>query len=143
GLGQTPRGVGGGTGFVDLDNDGWLDLFLVTGHVYPEVAQTKTEAAYRQRKVVYRNLGNNRFAEVTDRLGPPATTPKAGRGAAFGDFDNDGRIDVAVANVNDQPDLFHAASDRTNHWITLKLVGVRSNRDAIGARVHLAAGDAQ
>jgi len=143
GIGLNTRWLGWGTGFVDLDNDGWLDLFLVNGHVYPEVAQIKTEAAYRQRKVVYRNLGNNRFADVTDRLGPPATTPKAGRGAAFGDFDNDGQIDVAIANVNDQPDLFRSQADPANHWITLKLVGVQSNRDAIGARVHAVAGGVQ
>jgi hypothetical protein len=143
GIGLNTRWLGWGTGFVDLDNDGWLDLFLVNGHVYPEVAQIKTEAAYRQRKVVYRNLGNTRFAEVTDRLGPPATTPKAGRGAAFGDFDNDGQIDVAIVNVNDQPDLFRLKGDPANHWVTVKLVGVQSNRDAIGARVHAVAGGVQ
>ena len=143
GIGLNTRWLGWGTGFVDLDNDGWLDLFLVNGHVYPEVAQIKTEAAYRQRKVVYRNLGNNRFAEVTDRLGPPATTPKAGRGAAFGDFDNDGQIDVAIVNVNDQPDLFRLTGDPANHWVTVKLVGVQSNRDAIGARVHAVAAGVQ
>jgi enediyne biosynthesis protein E4 len=140
GLGINTRWLGWGTGFVDLDNDGWLDLFLANGHVYPEVVRLKTEAAYKQRKVVYRNLGNGRFADVTARLGPPATTPKAARGAAFGDFDNDGRVDVAIANVNDQPDLFRSMGDGTNHWVTLTLVGVRSNRDAIGARVHLVAG---
>ena len=69
--------------FVDLDNDGWLDLFLTNGHVYPEVARLKTEAAYKQRKVVYRNLGNGRFADVTERLGPPATTPKAEAAKTF------------------------------------------------------------
>jgi len=89
------------------------------------------------------NLGNNRFVDVTDRLGPPATTAKAGRGAAFGDFDNDGQIDVAIANVNDQPDLFRLKGDPANHWITVKLVGVQSNRDAIGARVHAVAGGVQ
>jgi enediyne biosynthesis protein E4 len=143
GIGVNTRWLGWGTAFVDLDHDGWLDLFLVNGHVYPEVVQIKTEAAYRQRKVVYRNLGNGRFLDVTDRLGEPVTTPKAGRGAAFGDFDNDGRIDVAVANVNDTPDLFRLKVDAANHWVTIKLVGVESNRNAIGARVHLTAGEAQ
>src|SRR5947208_13569707 len=98
GIGINTRWLGWGTGFVDLDHDGWLDLFLTNGHVYPEVVQIKTEAAYKQRKVVYRNLANGRFADVTDRVGEPLTIPKAGRGAAFGDFDNDGRIDVAIAN---------------------------------------------
>jgi hypothetical protein len=89
---------------------------------------------------VYRNLGNGRFEDVTERVGPPLTTPKAARGAAFGDIDNDGWIDVAIANVNDRPDLYRIRGDASRHWIELKLVGVKSNRDAIGARVHLVAG---
>jgi hypothetical protein len=128
---------------VDFDNDGWLDLFLTNGHVYPEVRQLKTEAGYEQRKVVYRNLGNGRFADISERLGPPVTTPKAGRGTAFGDFDNDGQIDVAIANVNDRPDLFRLKGDARHHWVTLTLTGVASNRNAIGARVRCVAGGAQ
>ncbi|PYR95482.1 MAG: hypothetical protein DMF84_00885 [Acidobacteria bacterium] len=143
GIGMNTRWLGWGTAFVDLDNDGWLDLFLTNGHVYPEVRQLKTEAGYAQRKVVYRNLGNGRFADVSEQLGAPVTTPKAGRGAAFGDFDNDGQIDIAIANVNDQPDLYRLKGDTRNHWITLKLVGTISNRDAIGARVRLVTGDVQ
>jgi len=143
GIGVNTRWLGWGTAFVDLDHDGWLDLFLSNGHVYPEVVQIKTEAAYKQRKVVYRNLGNGRFADVTDRVGEPLTIPKAGRGAAFGDFDNDGAIDVAIANVNDLPDLFRLKVDGANHWVTFRLVGVESNRNAIGARVHIVAGDTQ
>jgi len=115
----------------------------VNGHVYPEVAQLKTEAGYKQRKVVYRNLGNGRFSDITALLGPPATDPKAGRGAAFGDYNNDGQIDVAIANVNDLPDLYRLNGNRANHWITLKLVGVVSNRDAIGARVRCVTGSGQ
>ena len=76
GIGLNTRWLGWGVGFVDLDNDGWLDLFLVNGHVYPEVERLKTEAGYKQRKVVYRNLGNGRFEDVTERLGPPVTTPE-------------------------------------------------------------------
>ena len=106
GIGLNTRWLGWGVGFVDLDNDGWLDLFLVNGHVYPEVERLKTEAGYKQRKVVYRNLGNGRFEDVSERLGPPVTTPAAGRGAAFADLDNDGDIDVVVNNVNAAPDLF-------------------------------------
>jgi enediyne biosynthesis protein E4 len=143
GIGLNTRWLGWGTGFVDLDNDGWLDLFLTNGHVYPEVRQLKTEAGYEQRKVVYRNNGSRRFIDVSERLGPPVTTPKAGRGAAFGDFNDDGQIDVAIANVNDLPDLFRLNGDTRNHWITVKLVGVQSNRDAIGARVRCVTGDAQ
>ena len=102
GIGLNTRWLGWGAGFVDLDNDGWLDIFLVNGHVYPEVSQLKTEAAYKQRKVVYRNLGTGRFVDVTERLGPPASTPTAGRGAAFGDLDDDGDIDIVVNNVHDR-----------------------------------------
>jgi enediyne biosynthesis protein E4 len=143
GIGLNTRWLGWGTGFVDLDNDGWLDLFLTNGHVYPEVRQLKTEAGYEQRKVVYRNTGNRRFVDITERLGPPVTTPKAGRGAAFGDYNDDGQIDVAIANVNDLPDLFRLNGDRRTHWITVKLVGVQSNRDAIGARVHCVTGEVE
>ena len=143
GIGINTRWLGWGTAFVDLDNDGWLDLFLVNGHVYPEVAQLKTEAGYKQRKVIYRNLGNGRFSDITALVGAPATDPKAGRGAAFGDYNNDGQIDVAIANVNDLPDLYRLNGNRANHWITLKLVGVVSNRDAIGARVRCVTGSVQ
>jgi enediyne biosynthesis protein E4 len=143
GIGLNTRWLGWGTAFVDFDNDGWLDLFLTNGHVYPEVRQLKTEAGYEQRKVVYRNLGNGRFADISERLGAPVTTPKAGRGAAFGDFDNDGQIDVAISNVNDRPDLFRLKGDARHHWVTLTLTGVASNRDAIGARVRCVAGGAQ
>ena len=116
GIGLNTRWLGWGVGFVDLDNDGWLDLFLVNGHVYPEVERLKTEAAYKQRKVVYRNLGNGRFEDITARLGPPVTTPAAGRGAAFADFDNDGDIDVVVNNMNAPPDLFRLDLRARPHW---------------------------
>jgi hypothetical protein len=140
GIGLNTRWLGWGVGFLDLDKDGWLDLFLVNGHVYPEVERLETEAGYKQRKVVYRNLGTGRFQDVTERLGPPATTPKAGRGAAFGDLDNDGDLDIVVNNIHDTPDLFMLDAPAQAHWLILKLVGTRSNRSAIGARVRLDAG---
>ncbi len=139
GIGLNTRWLGWGVGFVDLDNDGWLDLFLVNGHVYPEVERLKSEGAYRQRKVVYRNLGNGRFEDISARLGPPVTTPAAGRGAAFADFDNDGDIDVVVSNMNAPPDFFRLDLKSAAHWISLRLVGTTSNRSAIGARVTLEA----
>jgi enediyne biosynthesis protein E4 len=142
GIGLNTRFLGWGTAFVDLDNDGWLDLFLANGHVYPEVVQLKTEAGYKQRKVVYRNLGNGRFEDVTERLGPPVTETKAARGAAFGDYDNDGDIDVVLNNVNDTPDLYRLDFKGKNHWLLVKLVGRKSNRSAIGARLRLEAGGA-
>jgi enediyne biosynthesis protein E4 len=139
GLGLNTRWLGWGAGFADFDNDGWLDIFLTNGHVYPEVRKLRTEAGYEQRKVVYRNSGG-RFEDVTDRLGPPATTPKAGRGAAFGDIDNDGTVDVAINNVHDTPDLFLTKASVANRWLLLRLVGTRSNRSAIGARVRIVTG---
>jgi hypothetical protein len=142
GIGINTRWLGWGVGFLDLDHDGWLDLFLVNGHVYPEVDQLKTEAGYRQRKVVYRNLRGARFEDVTERLGPAMTTPRAGRGAAFGDFDNDGDVDVAVNNVHEIPNLYRLDVEGQTSWVELKLVGTRSNRSAIGARVRIVAGGA-
>ncbi len=127
---------------LDLDNNGWLDVFMTNGHVYPEVEQLETEAGYEQRKTVYRNLANGRFEDITERLGPPATTPKAGRGSAFGDFDNDGVVDVVINNVHDVPDLFRQDTDPANHWLILKLVGTTSNRSAIGSRIRCEAGAA-
>src|SRR5258708_3649937 len=143
GIGMNTRWLGWGTAFVDLDNDGWLDLFLINGHVYPEVRQLKTEAGYEQRKVVYRNLGNGRFADVSERLGAPVTPPEAGRGAAFGGFHNDGQIDLSISHVNDHPHLFPLKGDARHHWVTLKLTGVASNRDAIGARVRCVTGETE
>lgn len=139
GIGLNSRWLGWGCGFIDLDNDGWLDLFLVNGHVYPEVSQLKTEAAYQQQKVVYRNLRNGKFEDITDLLGSPATTVKASRGCAFGDFDNDGDTDIVINNVHDKPDLFRLDLLTKNHWITVKLVGTKSNRSAIGSRIRCVA----
>jgi len=143
GIGVNTRWLGWGAGFVDLDGDGWLDVFLVNGHVYPEVDRLESEAGYKQPKVVYRNLGNGRFADITARLGPPATTPKAARGAAFGDFDNDGDIDVVVNNVHDTPDLFRLDRSPPRSWISFRLVGTQSNRSAIGALVRVSTPDGE
>ncbi len=143
GIGVNTRWLGWGVGFLDLDADGWLDLFLVNGHVYPEVDSLESEAGYKQPKVVYRNLGNGRFMDVSDQLGPPVTTPKAGRGAAFADFDNDGDVDIVVNNIHDAPDLFRLDRSGVRHWLSLKLVGTRSNRSAIGALVRVTTPDGE
>jgi enediyne biosynthesis protein E4 len=139
GIGRNTRWLGWGVAFLDLDLDGWLDLFLVNGHVYPEVEQLKSEAGYRQRKVVYRNRGDGRFDDVTEQLGAPVTTPKAGRGAVFADVDNDGDVDVLVNNVHDTPDLYRLDLREPRSWLAVRLVGVQSNRSAIGARVRVTA----
>jgi hypothetical protein len=142
GFGRNTRWLGWGVGFLDLDLDGLLDLFLANGHVYPEVDQVKTEAGYKQPKVVYRNRGGGRFADVTAQLGPPATVPRASRGAAFADLDNDGDVDVVVNNMHDVPEVYRLDRQGPGTWVTFTLRGVRSNRSAIGARVRITAGGA-
>ena len=107
GIGMNTRWLGWGVSFVDFDNDGWLDLFLANGHVYPEVRQLKTEAGLRAAEGGLSQPRQRPFRGRHGALGPPVDDAKGGRGAAFGDFDNDGQIDVAIANVNDVPDLFH------------------------------------
>src|SRR5579883_2288074 len=140
GLGRNTRFLGWGAGFIDYDNDGWPDIFLCNGHVYPEVRESGTQSGYRQSKIVYRNLRNGRFEDVSQSLGPGITEHAPARGAAFGDFDNDGDIDVLVNCVNDVPQLLRCDSTLKNNWIKVKLIGVHSNRSAIGARVRCRAG---
>jgi len=135
GLGAHTQFLGWGCGFLDFDNDGWPDILICNGHVYPEVEQLKTEAGYAQHKLLYRNLRNGRFEEVTDIAGPGITAAVAARGCAFGDFDNDGDIDMVVNTVNGLPQLLRCNSSSGNNWIKLKLIGVKSNRSGIGARV--------
>ena len=135
GLGLTTRYLGWGCGFFDFDNDGWPDILLCNGHVYPEVEQLKTEAGYAQRKILYRNQRNGHFVDVSETAGPGIMDPVAARGCAFGDFDNDGDLDIAVNTVNDYPQLLRCDSATKNNWIKLRLIGTKSNRTAIGARV--------
>jgi enediyne biosynthesis protein E4 len=136
GLGKNTRFLGWGVGFIDYDNDGWPDIFVSNGHVYPEVSETEQESGYRERKVVYHNLGNRKFEDVSMDLGPGITEMVPGRGCAFGDFDNDGDVDVLVNCVNDVPQLLRCDSTLHRSWIKIKLIGVKSNRSAIGARVY-------
>src|SRR5690606_5257947 len=144
GIGVNTRWLGWGVGIVDLERDGWPDLLLVNGHVYPEVEALAGEAGYAQRKVVYRNRGDGTFDDVTDGLGPPLTTPAASRGAAFGDIDNDGDVDVLVNNVHAPPDLFRLdTGGDAGHWLSIALVGTLSHRNAIGARGTVVAGGRQ
>ena len=135
GMGFNTRWLGWGCGFIDVDNDGWADIFLVNGHVYPEVEKLTTEAGYAQPKVLYRNLQNGSFADVSVKAGAAVTSPNASRGAAFGDYDNDGDVDILINSVNGPPELLRADSLNQNNWIKIKLAGVKSNRDGIGARI--------
>jgi hypothetical protein len=130
--------LGWGIGLIDLDNDGLLDLFIANGHVYPDVERTGT-SSYRQQKQIFRNVGRGRLQHVTDDVGGPLVTRKSSRGAAFGDVDNDGDIDVLVSELDDVPTLLRNDS-KGGHWITVTLEGVKSNRSAIGAKVTIEAG---
>jgi enediyne biosynthesis protein E4 len=141
GIGEaTMRYLGWGTAFADFDNDGSKDLFFVNGHVYPEVDRHQLDEAYAERSLVFRNQGDGAFADVTASAGESLAARRVGRGAAFGDYDDDGRVDVVISTVNDRAVLLHNEGGGGNHWLTVKLVGRRANRDAIGARVIVRAG---
>lgn len=132
--------LGWGTGFVDLDNDGLLDIFIANGHVYTEIDQYAVGSKFLEPNQLYQNLGDGRFREVTKEIGGGLLIEKSSRGAAFGDIDNDGDLDILVINHNDRPTLLRNEVINGNHWITLRLVGTKSNRDAVGARVTAKAG---
>ncbi|HLJ50314.1 MAG TPA: CRTAC1 family protein [Bryobacteraceae bacterium] len=135
GLGVETRYVCWGSGIVDVDNDGLPDLFMVTGSVYPEVERVLPEYPYKSPRVVFRNLGTGKFEEFIEEAGSGVAASHASRGCAFGDFDNDGDIDMVIVNLNEPPSLLRNDVTGGGHWIKVKLVGVKSNRSAIGARV--------
>ena len=140
GVGVLNRHVEWGAGMPDFDNDGRPDLLYVTGNVYPEVEALLPRYPHRGPRVVFRNVDNIRFEDVTAQSGPGATTPHSSRGAAFGDFDNDGDVDVLVFNMNEPPSLLRNDYGGPNHWIAVKLEGTVSNRAALGATVRVTAG---
>jgi len=135
GLGRHTQYLGWGCGFFDFDNDGWPDILICNGHVYPEVEQLTTEAGYPQRKLLYRNLRDGRFEDVSMNAGPGISAPSPSRGCAFGDFDNDGDLDVVINCVNDYPQLLRCDSSLKNNWIKIRTLGTKSNRSGIGARL--------
>jgi len=138
GVGMITKAVNWGIGFLDYDNDGWPDILYVTGHVYPEIE--RIGESFKSPRMVYRNLGNGRFEAVSEKLGPGIAERFSSRGCAFGDYDNDGDIDVLVLNMNDVPSLLRNDGGNKNNWIKVKLIGTKCNRTAIGARARVVTG---
>ena len=134
GLGVETRYVNWGAAILDLDNDGYPDLFWVTGSVYPEVEKKFPEYPHKTPRVLFRNLGNGKFEELLTEGGPGVSAAHASRGCAFGDFDNDGDLDLLIVNLNEPPSLLRNDVKSENHWLKLKLQATKSNRSAIGAR---------
>jgi hypothetical protein len=139
GLGINTRLLGWGVSFIDIDNDGWLDILVANGHVYPEVDGTQVDASYAERKYLYRNLRNGQFEDVSLLGGTGITTDAKARGFAVGDFDNDGDLDAVVNCVNAVPQLLRCDSKLNRSWIKIRLVGKKSNRTGIGARIKVVA----
>ncbi len=140
GLGVETRFVSWGAGIVDLDNDGLPDLFLSTGMIFPHIEDRLPEFHYKTPSLLFRNLGDGKFEEMSDQAGPGISEAHSSRGAAFGDFDNDGDLDILIINLNEPPSLLRNDVSGTNHWLKVMLVGTTSNRSAIGARVVAAYG---
>ncbi|HEX4210480.1 MAG TPA: CRTAC1 family protein, partial [Candidatus Binataceae bacterium] len=135
GLGVETRFISWGAGMYDLDNDGNPDLFWVTGSVYPEIEAKLPSYPFKSPRIVFRNLGDGKFEELLEQAGPGIAAQHASRGCAFGDFDNDGDIDILVLNLNEPPSLLRNDVTGNHHWLKVKLIGVKCNRSAIGARV--------
>jgi enediyne biosynthesis protein E4 len=133
-LGVETRFTCWGTGMVDLDNDGFPDIFVVAGSVYPGLEKTLAQYPNKCPRTLYRNLGNGTFEELPG-AGPALDALHSSRGCAFGDFDNDGDIDILIVNLNEPPSLLRNDLSGKHHWLKVKLVGTKSNRSAIGARI--------
>lgn len=140
GVGINNQYVAWGCGFIDYDNDGWADIIQVNGHVYPEVDQYNFGESFKNPRVAYRNLGNGHFKDVSADLGSGIAERFSSRGAAFGDYNNNGSMDVLILNLNDPPSLLRNDGGNRWNWIKIKLVGTHCNRTAIGARVRVFTG---
>jgi hypothetical protein len=140
GTGVNSGYVAWGCGFVDYNNDGWADLLQINGHVYPEIDKYHFGQTFKNPRLVYKNMGNGRFDDVSAEMGPGIAERFSSRGAAFGDFDNDGDIDVLILNMNDAPSLLRNDGGSQQNWIKLKMIGTKCNRTAIGARVRVITG---
>ncbi len=140
GVGINNKYVAWGTGFIDYDNDGWPDIVQINGHVYPEIDNYNFGEHFKNPRLVYRNLGNGHFEDVSASMGPGITARYSSRGAAFGDYDNDGGMDILIVNMNELPSLLHNIGGNKQNWIKIKLLGTTCNRTAIGARVRVITG---
>ena len=133
--------LGWGTFFLDYDNDGYKDLFAANGHVYPEVDGKLNRETYREPLLLFHNLGHGKFREESQAAGLRQLPLHSARGAAYCDYDNDGDLDMAISNIDDRPQLFRNDGGNRKHWLEMRLIGTRSNRDAIGALVKIRAGN--
>ncbi len=133
GLGKYTQFLGWGVAFLDYDNDSWPDIFMVNGHVYPEARDAK----FQQRRILYRNLGNGKFDDVSADSGPGVMAEASSRGLAIGDYDNDGDLDIFITNMNGTPSLLRNDGGNRRNFLNVQLLGRRANRDGIGARVSL------
>jgi hypothetical protein len=140
GLGLNSQYLGWGTMFLDFDNDGWPDLLLVNGHVYPEVDSQHLGSNFQEPRILYHNNGNGKFTDISATAGPGITTPISSRGLAIGDLWNDGRMSAVVSNMNAPPSLLVNQARTANHWVAFRAMGTKSNRDGIGARIRMKAG---
>jgi enediyne biosynthesis protein E4 len=132
---------GFGTRFFDYDNDGMIDLFMANGHVLDNIERYHADTKYAEPKLMFRNTGRGIFENVSDQLGPDFLLPRVSRGAAVGDFDNDGDLDILINNNGQAPQILRNDGGNANHWLEILLIGTKSNRDGVGARVKLTAGD--
>jgi hypothetical protein len=140
GMAHNTRFVGWGSGFLDIDNDGWKDLLLVNGHVFPEIDRKAVDIHFKERRILYRNLQNGTFDDISERAGAAIAERHSSRGLATGDIDNDGAVEVLINNQGERPSLLKLSAAPPGNWVLLQLVGTKSNGSAIGARVRLTAG---
>jgi hypothetical protein len=139
GLGVNNRFLGWGVGFIDVDHDGWRDVFMVNGHVYPGIDRLGLASPYRQERNLYWNIRTGAFLDISAKAGPAVLDRRTSRGAAFGDLDNDGSLEIVINNMDDEPSLLVNRGEKKN-WLRVRARGTRSNRNGIGARVTVTAG---
>ncbi len=132
---------GFGTRFLDYDNDGLLDLFVANGHILDNIHLSHRDVTYAERNLMFRNLGQGRFENVSHQMGSDFSIPRVSRGAAVGDYDNDGDLDILISNNGQAPQLLRNEGGNTNNWVSVYLRGTSSNREGVGARVKVSSGN--